>query len=288
MIFVLAILFGGLEDNMYYNDFYSPYFPIMDTYESLKKRIKDFEDAHNYNINAQIIEYRKYGFKDNKEFRENYIGKVFSSNTSGLFKVIEYLNYDKILVEFINSGYRVFSRANNIKKGELKDPYYPSVLGKGYLGLGPFGTNNSIFDNMVYSRWRELMRRVYQYNEGKSMDTEWHNYQHFSAWMRSEFYLVPGAKLNDMCIDKDILIPGNMKYGPGRCLILPDEINNRIQIKDYRKDRIRRVTELNEYELNRLEYQKSYREKIVHEMAEKYKWVIPYHVYCALRDYKMY
>lgn len=273
---------------MYNNDFYySPYYPIMENYEHLKQKLKQYEIDYYTSINAKIIEYKRYGFK-NKNFQNTYVGNVYESNTAGPFKVLEYYNYDKILIEFINTGYKTFSRANNIKHGEVRDPFRVSVLGVGYLGLGPYEMSNSIFDRMVYSRWRELLKRCYQYNEGKTMDPEWHNYQYFAAWMRSEFYLIPGAKLNDMCIDKDILIPGNMVYGPGRCLILPDEINNRIQIKDYRKDRIRRVSELDEYELNRLTHQKIYREEIVHEMAEKYKNVIPYHVYLALKNYKMY
>ena len=132
------------------NDFYySPYYPIIYNYDYLKQKLKQYELDYYNNINAQIIEYKKYGFKANKEFQNNYIGKVFQSNYNGPFKVLAYYNYDKILIEFINTGYKTFSRANNIKHGELKDPFNPSVLGVGYLGLGTYGTNDSIFNSIA-------------------------------------------------------------------------------------------------------------------------------------------
>lgn len=41
--------------------------------------------------------------------------------------VTEYFNYNKIAIVFLNSGYRMLARANNIGKGEVKGLYVKSI-----------------------------------------------------------------------------------------------------------------------------------------------------------------
>lgn len=266
-----------------------PVYPFIESYEYLKQQIKQFELSYQIELQNSILDLRQNKFKS--RFKDSYTGNIYESKGSGSFKVLEYFNYDRILIEFINTGYKMLARANNINKGEVKDPYSISVLGIGYLGLGPYGINDTSFNKMIYSRWRGIIERCYIFKEGnKTMHPEWFNFQYFSAWFYSEFYTVPNCTMYDMCIDKDILIPKNQEYSPYKCLIIPNFINNKIQLKDFDRVMIDKLEsgELNQNEIDRVIHHKKYREVIVHRMAEEYKSVLPSHVYKALSNYQMF
>lgn len=51
---------------------------------------------------------------------------------------------------------------------------------------------------------------------------EWWSYQNFAKWYDEHFYEVEG---DIMCLDKDILIPGNKIYRPEACCFLPNRLN---------------------------------------------------------------
>jgi len=181
----------------------------------------------------------------------------------------------------------MFGRANNINRGEVRDPYSISVLNTGYIGLGPYDLLLA-FNKMIYSRWRGIIERCIL--ENKILHEDFRNFQYFAAWFYSEFYIIPGCSAYDICIDKDILYPGNREYSPYRCLFIPDIINNKIQIKEYDRYQIERLYSghLSDHEIKRIYAHKEYREKIVRELAEEYRSVLPPHVYLALIKYKMF
>ena len=51
---------------------------------------------------------------------------------------------------------------------------------------------------------------------------EWWDYQNFAKWYDENFYEVEG---DIMCLDKDILTPGNKIYRPEACCFLPNRLN---------------------------------------------------------------
>lgn len=57
----------------------------------------------------------------------------------------------------------------------------------------------------------------------------------------SEYYEIPHYSAYDMAVDKDVLVPGNVEYGPYRCLILPGFINSKVQLNEFERDRIERL-----------------------------------------------
>ena len=85
-----------------------------------------------------------------------------------------------------------------------------------------------------YTRWRTLLQRCYSekfwnrqdkkgyYPNAKyrycTLAEEWHTFSNFKSWMEKQDW-----KGNQL--DKDILVPGNMTYGPDTCLFVPPHIN---------------------------------------------------------------
>lgn len=265
------------------------YDPLLENYEMLKQKIKQYENEYYSNFNNLLYQLRQSKFKSG--FKNSYEGNIYNSKQSGSFKVLEYFNYDNIAIEFINTGYKMIARANNINRGEVKDPYAISILGVGYIGIGPYKTDRSPFDRMIYSRWRGIIERCYILKEGnKYMHPEWFNFQYFAAWFYSEFYIVPDYTMYDMCVDKDVLYPTNWEYGPDKCIIIPSIINNKIQLKDYDRIMISKCLngELSEKETRRMYTHKLYRESIVKNLADQYKSHLPPHVYLALINYQMF
>ena len=49
------------------------------------------------------------------------VGKIYTSNNYGDFRVIEYNSWKDIKVEFINTGYVTNAEASNILDGKVKD-----------------------------------------------------------------------------------------------------------------------------------------------------------------------
>ena len=65
---------------------------------------------------------------------KDMVGKLFSSNNYGDFKIIYYKNYDNVIVEFIDTGYVTATDMYNIKKGNLRDWLRPTMCGVGVVG----------------------------------------------------------------------------------------------------------------------------------------------------------
>lgn len=261
-------------------------------YEDLKMNIKHFE------IKEQMIfKETLQGLRHDKIVNQytntidNYTGRVFTSNNCGDFIVTEYFNYDKILIVFLNTGYRMLARANNIGKGEVKDPYAPSIINIGYIGVGPYSVDGSPFERMIYSRWRGILDRCYVKREGnKTVNFEWFNFQYFAAWFMSEFYTVPYYSMYDMTVDKDILCPGNEEYGPYKCLILPGFINSKVQLREFDRNRINMLLtgQMSQFEIIKLFRYKESREARVRLLADEHRNILPFHVYSAIKQYRMF
>ena len=121
---------------------------------------------------------------------DNIVGKVYNSNSSGKFIVLEKTNkksksnnyYYK--VKFIDTGYEHLSTKVHIINGELKDPFFPTYYGIGYLGMNPIGLNRGDrFYDVLYGRWKSMLSRCYNPldkaylnygNKGIYVDKRWH------------------------------------------------------------------------------------------------------------------
>ena len=175
---------------------------------------------------------------------ENRLGEERYNHQGCLMKVIEYNRVDDILVEFqdeykgtVHTQYKCFV------KGNVKNPYYPMVLGVGMIGSKyPSKVNNEETDE--YQAWKGVMYRCFDKNTKERQPTykdvicckEWLLYENFYEWLHGQpnFDKLHKGKWN---IDKDILIKGNKIYSPETCCLVPMNVNSLFIKKDnYRGD----------------------------------------------------
>ena len=62
------------------------------------------------------------------------VGKICKSLNSGDFKIVKYNDSDNVEIRFVNTDYETTVRLTNIRNGNVKDPYLPSVYGIGISG----------------------------------------------------------------------------------------------------------------------------------------------------------
>ena len=80
----------------------------------------------------------------------------------------------------------------------------------------------------AHTAWYNMLRRAYcpKYHAinptyiGCSVAGEWLEYQEFAEWFEAHEYSDYGYQL-----DKDLFLPGNKIYAPGRCVFVPRELN---------------------------------------------------------------
>lgn len=166
------------------------------------------------------------------------IGETFDGKY-GRLVVLEYNHAKDVLVKFVDTGYKCRTQIDKIRKGQIKDPYFPSLYGVGYFGVGYYKAKNKDGKNSKpYNVWLNMLGRCYnpksdRYNaygaKGVTVCSEWHNYQNFAKW-----YTINNH--NEWELDKDILFKGNTVYSPNTCCFVPKEVNNLLTGKDSKKD----------------------------------------------------
>ena len=170
---------------------------------------------------------------NNTEFYTMKKGDTYTTYRGQKCVVIEYINNREVTVEFCDEyKYQANFSAQNVRNGRIKNPYYPSMQGKGYLGVGDFALSIDGKNTVEGSAWRHMMARCYSsklherhptYKECTICD-EWLNFQVFAEWLTQNEYFGLGYQL-----DKDILKQGNKVYSPEFCSLVPPAINNTIQ-----------------------------------------------------------
>lgn len=149
-----------------------------------------------------------------------YIGTVYKNTIGNEYTIISKGNRDddrnSYNIQFKYTGY-VYNnvRIDVIKNGNIKDPYYPSVCGVGYLGVCDPITSvyGSHVYNNLYKIWNHMLHRCYnpkckEYKlygaVGVFVDSRWHSFELFltdvtklPGWVSKLRYLT------DFEIDKD-------------------------------------------------------------------------------------
>lgn len=148
-----------------------------------------------------------------------------------VMEIIQYNSSSDVLVRFRDeNGAVVHTTYSNFKLGQVKNPYFPSVCGVGFVGQGPYKTKTNNVHTDSYTIWATMLQRCYSqkwmsmfpaYYHKATVCDEWKNYQNFARWYEENRYEVP-ARLH---IDKDILCQGNSIYSPSTCLLVPQRLN---------------------------------------------------------------
>lgn len=155
------------------------------------------------------------------------------NNQGDLMQIVSYNGYDDVIVRFLDgSNYEVHTQYSNFVQGKVRNAMHATHGLHGYVGSGKYQSEYKIDGKRVkepaYEVWRKIHLRAGNYAgthpayEDVTVSKEWWCFQDFAEWFHENLYKVDDEV---MCVDKDILIPGNRVYGPDYCLIVPNRIN---------------------------------------------------------------
>ena len=157
------------------------------------------------------------------------VGKVCKSKLSGGFKILKYNDSRNVEIQFLKTGYETSATLCNIRNGEVKDPYSPSVYGVGVLGTKYPSTINGV-NTKEYTLWKHMLERCYSDAYQKKQPTyigcevgdNFKSYEYFYEWCHKQV----GFDNQDWQLDKDLLVKGNKVYNEDSCVFIPQEINS--------------------------------------------------------------
>ena len=236
------------------------------------------------------------------------IGKEFETSKSGKCFVIDYKDSGNVLVMFYEPLYVTKCTYSSLIKGFVENPFFPSVYGRGYIGIGKF----SCKDVEVQRIWRNLMSRAYCDEYHKTHHTyrdvevckEWLCFQNFAEWcVKQKGFNSKGLNGRSFSLDKDILSKGGNIYSPETCCFVPNEVNICIISKAGKTSNVRqagagwtaRISKhgkevyLGSFNSKEEAFQiyKEAKESYVREIAEKWKEEIDEKVYANLKSWKL-
>ena len=156
------------------------------------------------------------------------IGKVCKSKSSGDFKIVKYNDTADVEIQFLKTGYETVARLGDIKNGNVRDPYSPSVHGVGITGTKYPITVNGV-QTKEYDLWKGMLRRCYSDSLKKKNPTytgcevgdKFKSYEYFYEWCNRQI----GFGNQNWQLDKDLLVKGNKVYSENTCVFIPQEIN---------------------------------------------------------------
>lgn len=239
------------------------------------------------------------------------VGEKYLTNEGLWLEIIEYVNNRNCTIKF-NDGYIEKNRQYvDIIKGQIKNPMYPSIYNKGFIGIGKFKVWENNKNTKVYDTWRSMFERSYSKNLHKKHPTyigcsvvdEWYNFQNFGKWFDENYN---SEIMQHWHLDKDILVKGNKIYSPDTCCFIPQELNtilldNKINRGNLpigvTKSKNKFIVRLKKYRskvylgtfINSIEAFETYKiakESHVREVSEKWKSYISLKVYNKLIQYK--
>ena len=160
-----------------------------------------------------------------KKYSRGHIGERFTTKEG----------YDGIVIDGGSKGNYVTIKINDwisevtdysIKNGSIKYPYHPSVLGKGYFGIGNYVSSVDGTKTSEYKIWRGILQRCYDpkwhqkhpsYSKTKVCH-KWHDFQVFAHWFNKN-------SIDGFHLDKDLLSGVDKIYSPETCVFLPRKVN---------------------------------------------------------------
>ena len=157
------------------------------------------------------------------------VGKICKSKSSGDFKILKYNNNRNVEVQFLKTGYEAIVHLVQVKSGEVKDKYLPSVYGVGVLGNKYPSEINGV-KTKEYTLWCNMLKRCYSDNikkkqptyEGCEVSDNFKSYEYFYEWCHNQI----GFGVRGFEMDKDLLVKGNKVYSEDSCVFIPKEINS--------------------------------------------------------------
>lgn len=157
------------------------------------------------------------------------------NNQGCLMKIVEYNDALDIVIEFQDEyKARVHTEYSNYKRGNVKNPYYPSVYGVGITGnkypTWIIGTDNHTKE---YRAWMNMLIRCFDKKTKERYPTykdatcckEWLLFENFYEWLHKQENFEKWYVNDDWHLDKDIILKGNKTYSPETCCLVPYNVN---------------------------------------------------------------
>ena len=165
------------------------------------------------------------------------VGDIFDTNNCGKLVVLEYKGHLDVIVKFIDTGYETTARANNLRKGNVKDRSLPSVYGVGIIGELPISHGGKHDKEYVF--WKSMLERCYDEKYSNKYPTykdcevsdNFKYLPYFEEWCHQQ----TGFDQECWHLDKDILIKRNKVYSENTCCFVPAEINGLFIKRDARR-----------------------------------------------------
>lgn len=167
-------------------------------------------------------------------------GEVVPSNTAGSYTILSDNGFNSVTVKFVNTGTVVETTRYSARRGQVKDPFKPTLEGVGYLGEGEYKSRYGNAPKVKeYTTWRSMLNRCYgetdhpnnrNYKGLVTVCDEWLNFQVYAKWFHENY--VEGWEL-----DKDFLNPDSNTYSPDNCVFLPSRLNKVLVGKSRKGDR---------------------------------------------------
>ena len=251
------------------------------------------------------------------EVSKDCVGKVCKSKLSGDFKIVKYNDGGNVEIQFVTTGYRKVAEMKEVRSGEIKDPYSPSVYGVGVLGTKYPSRVNGVLTK-EYELWRDMLQRCYSDTykkkrptyEGCKCSDNFLHYEYFYEWCHKQVGFGNDGNGNPFHLDKDLLTKGNKVYSENTCVFIPQEINSLlVKCTATRGDhligvhwnnaskafvaRVNKNKGKREYlgcfktEIEAFNAYKIAKELYIKEQAEKYKSQIDPRAYEALMNYQV-
>jgi hypothetical protein len=256
----------------------------------------------------QAIELAKQGRP--RKFNKLVAGQVYTMNDGSKLKVLQVLSGKEVLAEFQDEYKHIISvDAHRIVNGLIKNPYYKSVYGVGFTGVGEYSSSVKGKHTLAYSRWKGMLERCYSEKFKKGHPSykdcvvaeDWHNFQNFAGWFYSQ-------RFSDVYeLDKDLLFKGNKLYSANTCCFLPKEINsalvrsicdpdNTIGIKitssgkysaEYRDDSGKKYLGSFSTEMEAFQNYAAARKSYIKSLAEKFRDTLDSRAFCRLMEWEV-
>ena len=180
----------------------------------------------------------------------NHLGEEKLNKQGCVMKIIQYNKSSDIIIEFQDKyKARIKTNYGNYKKGNILNPYYPTICKIGMKGLkypaSYVNSDGKTVHTKGYDTFKSMITRCYNHNYHKQQITykdvkccdEWLNRDNFEDWLRSQ----PNYKQfleNNFALDKDILVKGNKIYSPETCCLVPQKINELFENSKFKNSKL--------------------------------------------------
>ena len=241
------------------------------------------------------------------------VGKILKSKNFGEFKVLKYNDSKNVEIQFLNTGYETTAQLVQVKSGNVKDTYLPSVYGIGVLGTkypskinGVLTKEYVLWCSMLKRCYSTILKKKYPTYEGCEVSDNFKSYEYFYEWCNEQI----GFNNEGWHLDKDLLIRGNKVYSENTCVFIPKEINsmlikctasrgkyligvcwsnsNKAFVAQVNKNKGKqRYLGLFKTEIEAFNAYKQAKENFIKEQADKWKSQIDDRAYEALMNYQV-